>query len=174
MWKSLIAPATDFFTDAEIEHFSSYPPYLVGFKKFQLCFLNRSGVVHAGAKLDTRGHRSATNFALGPFYMCKFQSTEKARQLWPFRSILPPKLTWQRHYQGGWSLKTLPTVSVCPSVLLGASLKVLPHPYGGRSAIVNIFFFFFSFNKFNTTWFFCLFVFYRKCYKNPFERKLSI
>ena len=109
----------------------------MGFKKFLLNFLNRSGVVHAAAKLDTRGHRSATNFALGPFYMCKFQSTEKARQLWPCRSVLPPKLTWQRHYQGGRGLKTLPTVSVCPTVHLGASLKVLPHPHGGGSTILT-------------------------------------
>ena len=123
----------------------------MGFKKFLLNFLSRSGVVHAAAKLDTRGHRSATNFALRPFYVCKFQSTEKARQLWPCRSVLPPKLTWQRHYQGGWGLKTLPTVSVCPSVHLGASLKVLPHPHGGGSTILTSSSFF-SFNKFSTTW----------------------
>ena len=130
----------------------------MGFKKFLLNFLSRSGVVHAAAKLDTRGHRSATNFALRPFYVCKFQSTEKARQLWPCRSVLPPKLTWQRHYQGGWGLKTLPTVSVCPSVHLGASLKVLPHPHGGGSTILTSSSFF-SFNKFSTTWWgFFLFV----------------
>lgn len=52
------------------------------------------------------------------------------------------KLTWQRHYHGGWNHKTLPTVCVCPSVHLGASLKVLPH--GGWSAILNFFLFFSS------------------------------
>lgn len=69
-WKSLIAPATDFFTDTEVENFNSSSPYsafLWDLRNYCSTFYADPGVVHAGAKLDTRGHRSATDFALGPF-----------------------------------------------------------------------------------------------------------
>lgn len=119
-WKSLIAPATDFFTDTEVENFNSSSPYsafLWDLRNYCSTFYADPGVVYAGAKLDTRGHRSATDFALGPFFTCKFSSIEKARKLWPFRNILLSKLPWQRHYHGGWNHKTLPTVCLpkCPS-----------------------------------------------------------
>lgn len=62
--------------------------------------LCRLGVVHAGAKLDTRGHRSATDFALGPFHMYNFQQQQRPGSPGPpgTEHLLPKKLADTHHH----------------------------------------------------------------------------
>lgn len=74
----------------------------------------------------TQGGTEVPQFCPGTFLHLQIPITGEGQETLAFRSILP-KLTWQRHYHGGWNDKTLPRVGVCPSVHLGASLKVLRH-----------------------------------------------
>lgn len=128
-WKSLIAPATDFFPDTEVENFKFPPPYPVllwNLRNSCFAFYTDPGVVHAGAKFDTRGHRSATDFALGPSHTNSHQKRRPGH--WAFRSMLLPKFIRQRRSMVVGIIEHYPQF-VCPSVHLGASLKVLH--YGG-------------------------------------------
>lgn len=102
-----------FFTDSEGENSDSFPPYHVllwDLRNSDSTFY-RPSVAHAGAKLDTRGHRSVTNFALGPFSKCKFLSTEVRKQAL-MEHFCNAYLS--EYFRSGWNHKTLLTFFVLP------------------------------------------------------------
>lgn len=97
--------------------------------------LHRLGVVHAGAKLDTRGHRSATDFALGPFLVYNFQQQQRPGNPGPSETehLLPKKLADTSPWWNGWNQKMSPTACVYPCFHHGANVTVLHN--GGWSTI---------------------------------------
>ena len=108
--------------------FPTPPCTQVGFKKFLLHFLHRPCVVHAGAQLDTRGHRSATDFALGPFFTSKFPSTEKARKLWPSGAFIPSWL-------GRGITMVVGIMKHCPQVVCSQASILVPVWKGSTTAV---------------------------------------
>lgn len=74
-WKALPSPNSGFChaCRSRAYQFFQRPPCSLLGRNPHSHILYRLGGVHAGAKLDTRGHRSATNFALGPFHKYSLQ-----------------------------------------------------------------------------------------------------
>lgn len=125
----------------KFQFFPALPCTLVGFQKFPLHFLHRPGCSSCWCQIGHKGAPKCYRFCPGTFAY-KFPSTEKARKL-----ALQEHSSFQAYlaeaFHGGWNRKTWPSVCVCPSVRVGASLKVLHH--GGWSTILNFFLFFFPF-----------------------------